>query len=711
MRLYSLEISGFRGFGGSERFDLDADAVILSGSNGQGKTSFFDAILWALTGVIPRLGPDASIVSMYSQSGEARVALDIVNATGSHVTIVRNSDGAKSRLLLDAGNKKFRGTDAEAQLLRLVWPQSLSAAEPERALMSAVERSVYLQQDRVRDFIEADTDQDRFTAISELVGAGRVTELQMALERSRTAWSKATNVRIAETDLLRQRIQLLKARLQSLASVYQTQPIEPGAWQRWWAAATALGVVIDQVPEIDSGDAPKALDTAAKQLQALQSANDRKLDAARGALLDLEALPPPGIDDLVEIHAALQASVEAAEESRKALVKAERQSAAARRRQRKLFEEGEQSRAFAELALLHLGERCPVCQQTYDEMATRRRLEKLALQTRGIAEGVEEVPDISGLAELLEEREQAVSSAAERLRRAEEAARNRKLGLDRLTRLLEQFGLASESQKDWRVLLSELARHLEQQSFLLAKHLEDGEDLALAHARAGEHARRAEVEREVGELNRELEGMDADIRARQRTAKLVEETLGALRSAISDVVGAHLNEIEPLLQRIYATADPHPAFRVVRLLTSMSRGRGGVTPVVQDPAFNILSDSPETTLSSSQLNVLAVSVFLALNLAFASLPLRTAILDDPLQSLDDLNLLGLIDLLRRTRERRQLLISTHDARFVELLERKLRPVAEGQRTLVLELNGWGRDGPVTNKRELPREPATLRIAG
>ncbi len=120
--------------------------------------------------------------------------------------------------------------------------------------------------------------------------------------------------------------------------------------------------------------------------------------------------------------------------------------------------------------------------------------------------------------------------------------------------------------------------------------------------------------------------------------------------------------------------------------------------------------SPEAILSSSQMNVLAVSVFLALNLGTPALPLQVAILDDPLQSLDDLNLLGLIDLLRRTRDRRQLMISTHDSRFAALLERKLRPVAPSQRTIVIEFLGWSSEGPSVVQRDIKRDPLPLRIA-
>src|SRR5262249_9476952 len=133
-------------------------------------------------------------------------------------------------------------------------------------------------------------------------------------------------------------------------------------------------------------------------------------------------------------------------------------------------------------------------------------------------------------------------------------------------------------------------------------------------------------------------------------------------------------------------------------------------PEIKDPIHGAESDRPEMVLSSSQMNVLAVSVFLALNLGMATLPLDTVILDDPLQSLDDMNLLGLVDLLRRTREHRQVFISTHARRLAGLLERKLRPVRDGQQTIVVELEGWTREGPKVLHREVERDPSALRVA-
>jgi DNA repair exonuclease SbcCD ATPase subunit len=54
MKLTSLVVEGFRGFGRRQAF-LPGDVNIIGGPNGFGKTSFFDSFLWCLFGSIPRL--------------------------------------------------------------------------------------------------------------------------------------------------------------------------------------------------------------------------------------------------------------------------------------------------------------------------------------------------------------------------------------------------------------------------------------------------------------------------------------------------------------------------------------------------------------------------------------------------------------------------------------------------------------------------------
>jgi ABC-type lipoprotein export system ATPase subunit len=155
--------------------------------------------------------------------------------------------------------------------------------------------------------------------------------------------------------------------------------------------------------------------------------------------------------------------------------------------------------------------------------------------------------------------------------------------------------------------------------------------------------------------------------------------------------------------------DPHPAFRLVTFLSRVVRGRGQLSTIVSDPIEEKECDHPAAVLSSSQVNALAVSVFLALNIGVLKPPLSVAILDDPMQSLDEINLLGLVDLLRRAKDRRQLFVSTHDARFGNLLSRKLRPSNEKERTIVIELDAWSRQGPLVMTREVKNDPVPLRL--
>lgn len=97
MKLKHLELSGFRGFSSKQEIDLSSDAIIVVGSNGLGKTSLLDAVQWGLCGKLGRLGSsDDSILSLYSNTGQARVALTLVN-DGNEFTITRIFDGESQK--------------------------------------------------------------------------------------------------------------------------------------------------------------------------------------------------------------------------------------------------------------------------------------------------------------------------------------------------------------------------------------------------------------------------------------------------------------------------------------------------------------------------------------------------------------------------------------------------------------------------------------
>lgn len=713
MRLNRLKVSGFRGLVTGRDFDLDGDAVIVVGANGQGKTSLFDAILWGLTGRVPRLGDDPDVVSLYSESGEARVEIALRGEDGEIVRLIRSCGGGREEFSFHEAEEVHRDVAGEARLHKVLWPEAAFAPDVVAALTTSITRSVYLQQDVVRQFIDGDTAQQRFAAVSELVGAGRVTELALTLESQKKSWTGATNrleedLRGAEARLARS-----QARLDELtAADGGDRGEDAAAWHEWWQRAENLGVVEDEPPEFGSGESPAALDAAVKRLEALRLAMTRRIGAAEelGREIATRGAPPDRTTDIETLKGQMAEHERRDRELRGALTQLEAEAAERRRRQVERREQAEELRALAELALRHTEGPCPVCTQEHDQAQTRRHLEQLLEEGTEAPEAPDGAEAISKLAAELQRGETEAAGARAELAEIERGMREWQSWLAERDQRLAELEITQRDGEDAGQLLAGFAQAARVKRDEVDALEADGERISLQVARAGERARRSELAARVDSLEAEVASMSETVEARRATGVRAATILEALREASSDVVTEQLRRVEPLLRRIYAMADPHPSLRDVRFALSSPRGRGHLDTRLDDSMHTVSASTPKTILSSSQLNALAVSVFLALNLGVPSIPLGAAILDDPLQSLDDVNLLGLIDLLRRTKARRQLIISTHDQRFGALLARKLRPTEKGRRTCLIELNGWGRLGPKVTQSVVPMDTETLRIA-
>jgi DNA repair exonuclease SbcCD ATPase subunit len=716
MRLVSLKLAGFRGFAGEASVDLDADAVILIGVNGNGKTSLLDAILWALCGRVPRLGgADENLVSRFSETGQAQVEVRLRPRDGGDLVVVtRTFSGEGSVVAVATPKETYRGPAAEAFLIAALWPEAAAATSPADALAAVLTRSTYLQQDLVRQFIDSATEQERFSALSELVGAGRVTDFQVDLERAKVAWTKATNVRAAELQPLRSRLQTMDGRLSQLRDrqAHATGLIDDAAWSKLSQDLSALGFT-ETLGSLGSREAAGAIDRAVGHLESARRVTERRfqlVDALKRDVLELDRVPlAVGAPELQGEIATLNQRLEAIQAK---LATEQARISEVRRQQGLLREQQEQLQALASLALHQLGERCPVCEQSYDIEGTRARLTRLAAPGSATA-GSLTVPDL--LPELLAERASLEKELVEReatLRgREQENARRSAVRLAIEKRLIE-FGMESGGGDQ-----ATLALNLERQAGLerarieaLAEAQRRCESFAMTLSLAADVAAVKELEKETEATRAKLREEDTELARRAATGEQAQRVIEALREAASDVVTQRIKEIEPLLSDMYGRIDVHPAFRVVRFLASVVRGRGQLSTVVEDPISGVECDAPGLVLSSSQMNALAVCVFLSINVGLSRPPLETAILDDPLQSLDDINLLGLIDLLRRTKDRRQLCVSTHDLRFGDLLARKLRPRSQDQRTIVVQLDGWSRRGPVVTIRDSHSDPAPIRLA-
>ncbi|MGP5564993.1 AAA family ATPase [Vreelandella alkaliphila] len=173
----------------------------------------------------------------------------------------------------------------------------------------------------------------------------------------------------------------------------------------------------------------------------------------------------------------------------------------------------------------------------------------------------------------------------------------------------------------------------------------------------------------------------------------VDEKLTAERNLVLAKLKERIGDFffTDLINAIYSKIDPHPSFKEVEFLPDFDLpDRPGLNVVLNNGDGD--SISPILYFSAAQLNILSLSVFLANALHatdYKGTPLGVILIDDPIQSMDSINVLATIDLLRSISVRfdKQIIISTHDENFFGLLQRKIPSEVFSSKFLQLESFG------------------------
>lgn len=145
-----------------------------------------------------------------------------------------------------------------------------------------------------------------------------------------------------------------------------------------------------------------------------------------------------------------------------------------------------------------------------------------------------------------------------------------------------------------------------------------------------------------------------------------------------------------LINTIYRKIDPHPTFKNVQFQTTFE--------LDQQPKLHILVTDergeiipPTLYFSAAQLNILSLSIFLAraIHAKNGQESLDLILIDDPIHSMDSINVLATIDLLRNISDRygKQIIISTHNENFFNLLQKKVPSHIFNSKFLTLESYG------------------------
>lgn len=687
-----LRIEAFRGFRDAREFDLSASAVVVTGPNGTGKTSFFDALQWVLLGKIERLEALRSrrnvehVVNQYRIGGKASVEIDLSLPSGQ-VMLRRTGDQGGSTLeLSQQGGAPLFGEEAEAQLRRIFLPHS------ELSLQSALTTSGLMQQDVLRSVLEAKP-AERYRQLSTVLGLGALEDFEDATKSvAKQAADREGQVRVEHSKLFvaltqaQERLETARARL---ASRPQIDAVRNEVLEKLRATPAGMSLIAADVKLALPDDVRLAATAFGRAADLVDSAHE----LIRGASQLREGLEDPPSTDTIE---ALQAAVERAT-SKKDAAAALRGAAQSALNTARLT--AADVAKLAAVAVPMLSDNCPVCRQPIDSEHVERDLVQRAEAT-GTLLGLQK--SFIERANAFSEASTAASEAAETLAAAEKQAERWRasiaadqaasiaveaLAADVSLVRFDQYSIdfldslavpASEYFRGARRVLHDLLETFDRQND------QNAIERVAAECTSLEAALAAAVVQLATQTAR-----SARLRA------LAEKTLDAR----VEVTEKRLRSIQPLVADIFRRLDPHPAFKTVEFELDTYYRRGTTSPLVIDQVAGIAAD-PLLIFSTSQANIVALSYFIAMSLSMDDSGLPFLLLDDPVQSMDDVNVLGFADLCRHLRRRRQLIVSTHERRLSGLLERKLAPRSEGARTRIIRFTGWDRSGPTVDERDV-----------
>ena len=169
-----------------------------------------------------------------------------------------------------------------------------------------------------------------------------------------------------------------------------------------------------------------------------------------------------------------------------------------------------------------------------------------------------------------------------------------------------------------------------------------------------------------------------DLREQKKFLKeKVETELKKEKNKLSKFIDRQVESFfyQDLINDLYSKIDPHPDYTNIEFKCDFSGGSPSLNVFVTDNENN-QPIAPSLYFSTAQLNILSLSIFLAKALNVKDNDgnsIDCIFIDDPIQSMDSINILSTIDLFRSiiVNLDKQIILSTHDENFQSLLKKKI----------------------------------------
>lgn len=702
---HSLVIEHFRGFNSATLIPLDASAVVVAGANGLGKTSLFDAIQWLVLGRIERLEElryrkEEHIVNHYAPPGSkakvtGKLKLDSFNELA---TVTRIGDSNSSILEIQANGATIVGEKAETWFRKELGKSDLEKDAFNREFLSAG----LLQQDDVREFLSA-SPAERHQILSRMLGISVVSEFVTKLDESVKAisgWTKELNSDVRKT---RDSVNEVERQIKEIVTRIESAPLLAGAMEELLNKASELGLsfLLEQYTE----DLESSVEPFASHLKQCRQLLTKLVESTDILYSHMREKPTGVIDELLERSSKLEKQIE----SEKSLLEADRNiEMTSLKKVRDIRSKTDTLRQIASLAIPLLTDHCPVCQQRIDPAQVKKHLESLVANQAELLEAEQSHKRIeenisTRERKLLELRANYDNTIAEKKDLEEWQMRFNLLfsELVRVEQSLSRVGYVVPvgdpvSASKW---LPTLEAWLGENIDKLASLEMTAENLLAAQSVSTEHNRLNRAKQELDHLRKQQTEKEKTLEMAARSFTDRRFLLQIAKEKEVEVVEEIFNELQPVVQDLFSRLAPHPTFRQLSISHELYYGKGTSIPRAVDPLYG-LEVNPSIVFSSAQANVAAICYFLALAFSSSTTDFGFVLLDDPLQSMDDVNILGLSDLCRFLRKEKQLIIATHEDRLSNLLLRKLTSRDEPFQTLKLDFRAWNSQGPIIREEPI-----------
>lgn len=176
--------------------------------------------------------------------------------------------------------------------------------------------------------------------------------------------------------------------------------------------------------------------------------------------------------------------------------------------------------------------------------------------------------------------------------------------------------------------------------------------------------RNKEKDIKISNIDLDIKRIESSLEKLNEKIQKNENYIQSIISKSEEFISKNLNNDKSPVKRYYTYLNPMP-FKQNLYFETNNEEKLFIQLECEEKGVIRMANK---TLSSGQMNVLALSIFLAMNENQKISELDLIAIDDPIQNMDDINQFSVCDILGNIKK--QLIFSTHDVEFVKLFLKK-----------------------------------------